>query len=214
MDWQTACDELNDFGRVCVARGLVVGRAGNISVRLNDEQILISRRRSRLERLTPADLVRCSLDSGEYQGDVCPSSETPFHRAVYQAQPAAQAILHSSAFYTTLVACSDVELRVDLFPESMAYLRSIGRVPYIHPGTQELAQAVAEQATHRIIILGNHGLVVWGESAEETVQVSEMMERLCRMTVIAKLGAGALALQYLGSDTQREFEERVLYGRR
>jgi L-fuculose-phosphate aldolase len=213
MDRQTAYRELNDFGSVCVARGLVVGRAGNISVRLDDGQILISRRRSRLERLTTADLVCCSLESGAYQGDVRPSSETPFHRAIYQAQPVAQAILHSSAFYTTLIACSDIELRVDLFPESMAYLRNIGRVPYLHPGTEELAQAVAEQAEHRVIILGNHGLVVWGESVEETVQVSEMMERLCRMTVIAKLGAGVFALDYLGPDTQREFEERVLYGR-
>ena len=213
MDWQTACAELSDFGRVCVERELVVGRAGNISVRLNDEAFVISRRASRLDRLTPSDLVRCSLTSDEWQGGVRPSTETPMHRAIYQAQPAAQAILHSSAFYTTLVACSDIALCTDLFPESMAYLSNVGRVPYFHPGTEELAEAARAEAASNIIILDNHGLIVWGQTLEETVQVSEMMERLCRMLVVARLGAGAFSLKRLGQAAMRDFEARVLYRR-
>ena len=214
MDLNTACDELTDFGRVCVDRGLVVGRAGNISARLDEEEILISKRRSRLDRLTPADLVRCSLATGEYVGDVQPSTETPMHRAIYVTQPQAQAILHSSAFYTTLVACSDVELREDLFPEAMAYLSNIGRVPYLHPGTPELAQAAGNEAAHNVIILDNHGLIVWGRTVEEAVQVSEMMERLCQTVVVAKLSGGAIELKYLGRDVMRDFEERVMYRKR
>lgn len=213
MDWQTACAELSDFGRVCVERELVVGRAGNISARMNDEEFVISRRASRLERLAPSDLVCCSLTSDEWQGDVRPSAETPMHRAIYRAQPKAQAILHTSAFYTTLVACSDVELRVDLFPESMAYLTNIGRVGYLHPGTEELARAAAAQSAHNVIVLDNHGLIVWGRALEETVLASEMMERLCRVLVVAKLGAGTFELRPLGDEVRRDFEERVLYGR-
>ena len=41
------------------------------------EEIIISKRRSRLDRLMPADLVRCSLATGEWQGEVQPSTETP-----------------------------------------------------------------------------------------------------------------------------------------
>ncbi len=214
MDYQTACGQLNDFGRVCVERGLVVGRAGNISARLNDQEIVISKRRSRLDRLAPEDLVRCSLATGEYEGEVQPSTETPMHRAIYVNQPQAQAILHSSAFYTTLVACSDVELRLDLFPESMAYLSNIGRVEYLHPGTPELAEAAGEQVAHNVIILDNHGLIVWGPSIEDTVQVSEMMERLCQTIVVAKMSGGAIGLRWLGADVQRDFEERVMYRKR
>ena len=214
MDLQAAYAKLGEFGRMCVERELVGGRMGNMSVRLNDEEFVISRRRSRLERLTPQDLVRCSLTGDEWQGDVRPSTETPMHRAIYQAQPEAQAILHSSAFYTTLVACSDIELRRDLFPEAMAFLSNVGRVSYLHPGTDELAQAAGAQAAHNVIILDNHGLIVWGNTLEETVHVSEMMERLCRMLVTAKLGEGAFALRPLGDEIRRDFEERVLYGRR
>ena len=134
------------------------------------------------------------------------------HRAVYQAQPMAQAILHSSAFYTTLVACSDIELRLDIFPEAMAYSANIGRVPYLHPGTKELAEAAGEAAEHNVIILANHGLLVWGKDVEEAVMLSEMMERLCQMMVFARLGEGAFRLQYLGPEVRREFERRVLYG--
>ena len=214
MELQTAYDELNDFGRVCVERGLVVGRAGNISARLTDEEIIISKRRSRLDRLPPEDLVRCSLATGEWEGEVEPSTETPMHRAVYNSQPQAQAILHSSAFYTTLVACSDIELRLDLVPESMAYLSNIGRVPYYHPGTPELAAAAGEQAAHNVIILENHGLIVWGRSIEEAVALGEMMERHCQTLVVAKMSGGAIGLRWLGEDVMRDFEEKVMYRKR
>jgi L-fuculose-phosphate aldolase len=211
MDWQTACAELSDFGRLCVERELVVGRAGNISVRLDDGAFVISRRASRLDRLSPSDLVGCSPNNDEWQGDVHPSTETPVHRAIYQVQPAAQAILHSSAFYTTLVACSDIELCTDLFPESMAYLSRIGRVTYFHPGTKELAEAVRAMSANNVIILDNHGLIVWGHTLEEAVQVSEMMERVCRMLVVARLGTGAFSLNHLSQATVRDFEARILY---
>jgi len=211
MDWQIAWAELQDFGRVCVERGLVVGRAGNLSIRLNEEEFVISRRGARLDRLTPTDLVVCSLTSGTWRGEAHPSIETPMHRAIYLAQPQAQAILHSSPFYATLVACSDIELSIDLIPESMAYLSNIGRVPYSHPGTEELARATAAQAEHNVIILENHGLVVWGQTLEETVQVSEMMERLCGMLVFGKLGEGVFRLRRLGDEVKHDFLEYVRY---
>jgi L-fuculose-phosphate aldolase len=211
LDLQTAYEELYDFGQVCVERGLVVGRAGNISVRLGGDEILISKRRSRLERLPPADLVRCSLATGAYDGDVEPSTETPMHRAVYLKQPDAQAILHSSAFYTTLVACSDVDLRLDLVPESMAYLSNMGHVPYYHPGTRELAQSAGEQAEHNVIILENHGLIVWGKTVEEAVMVTEMMERHCETLVVAMMCGDRLRLRWLGDEVMQDFRNRVIY---
>jgi ribulose-5-phosphate 4-epimerase/fuculose-1-phosphate aldolase len=211
LDLQIAYDELHDFGRVCVERGLVVGRAGNISARVNQDEVLISKRRSRLERLVPQDLVVCSLGTGEYQGEVEPSTETPMHRAVYLNQPQAQAILHSSAFYTTLVACADVDLRLDLVPESMAYLSNMGRVPYYHPGSPELAQAAGEQAGHNVIILDNHGLIVWGKSIDEAVMVTEMMERHCQTLVVAMMTGGALNLRWLGEEVMQDFRDRVIY---
>jgi L-fuculose-phosphate aldolase len=213
MDFESIVAELSEYGRLAIERGLVVGRMGNISARLTDDEFVISRRGGRLDRIVPADLVRCSTADSQWQGEARPSTETPMHRAIYRAQPEAQAILHSSPFYTTLVACSDIELRLDIFPEAMAYTSNVGRVPYLHPGTDELAQATAAEAAHNVIILDNHGLIVWGRNLEETVQLSEMMERLCQMMTFARLGDGAFQLRYLGPDLRRDFEERVLYGR-
>jgi L-fuculose-phosphate aldolase len=133
------------------------------------------------------------------------------HRAIYLNQPQAQAILHSSAFYTTLVACTDLELRLDLVPESMAYLSNFARVPYYHPGTPELAAAAGEQAAHNVIMLDNHGLIVWGRSTEEAVQVSEMMERHCQLVVVSLMSGGAIPLRWLGKEMMQDFQERVMY---
>ncbi len=213
MDWETACDALREYGQLCVERGLVVGSAGNISLRLDEREFVISRRGSRLDRLEPADLVRCALEREAWIGEVRPSTETPMHRAIYQAQPEAQAVLHTSPFYATLVACSDIELRVDLTPEGMAYLSNVGRVPYLHPGTRELADAARREAAHNVIILENHGLLVWGKTLDEALLVSEMMERHCQMLVVTRLGGDAWHLRWLGEAVQRDFGQ-LRYARR
>lgn len=213
VDWDTAVAALHEYGVECVQRALVAASAGNISARLDEQSFVISRSGGRLDRLGPSDVVRCALDSDTWTGSVRPSIETPMHRAIYQAQPQAGAILHSSAFYTTLVACSDIELRIDLIPEGMAYLDNVGRVSYLHPGSAELAQATREQAAHNVIILENHGLLVWGQTLDEAMLLSEMMERLCQTLVVAKLGAGAFSLRWLGPEVQQDFD-RVRYARR
>ena len=54
----------------------------------------------------------------------------------------------------------------------MAYLSNMGSAPYYHPGTAELAQAAGEQAEHNVIILENHGLIVWGKTIEEALAIT------------------------------------------
>lgn len=215
VDWEKACAELSEYGRLCVERRLVVGSAGNISLRLTDGEFIISRRGARLDRLTPRDFVRCTLHDEMWIGEAQPSTETPMHRAIYRVRPEAHAVLHSSAFYTTLVACSDIELRTDLVPESMAYLDRIGRVPYFHPGTAELARAAQDQALdgRNVILLENHGLLVWAGSLDEALLLSEMMEHFCQLLVFGRLGRETFELRWLGTEVQKDFE-RLRYARR
>jgi len=107
-----------------------------------------------------------------------------------------------------LAACSGVPIRTDLFSESMAHLNNIVRVPYSHAGSKELAGEVAIRAKDsQVLILDNHGVVVWGKSLDECLIKTETLELLCHMQVAA--ASAGIALNYLGKEVVADFRRHL-----
>jgi 3-dehydro-4-phosphotetronate decarboxylase len=201
-----------------VRRGLTWGAAGNLSVRLGGGRFLVTASGARLDELGPDSLVTCQLDREEAPDEraeeggggwpgVRPSVETGMHRAVYAAVSAAGAVLHTSALYTTLVACSRLRVPVRMSTDGMIYVGPVVRVPFRHPGTAELARAAAAAARRsRVLLLSNHGSLVWGASLEETLIRTEALELVSRLLVTAR--AAALPLAFVPEAEARRYADR------
>jgi 3-dehydro-4-phosphotetronate decarboxylase len=173
-------------GRRVGAKGLTWGTAGNLSVRLSGERFAISASGARLDELAPERIVICE---GERFEGARPSVETGLHRAIYRARPDVGAILHASPFHATLVACSDLELDCSASTDTLYYVRRVARVPFLVPGSPELAEATARAAAdHDVILLANHGSVVCAPDLDAAVNVTEALELLCRMLVARAQG--------------------------
>lgn len=196
-----------------VAQGLTWGNAGNLSYRATEEELVITSSGSRLDELAPGDLVACPLDGdgrGVADASLRPSKELPLHRAVYRARPDARAVLHGAPYNATLAACSDLEIPDGLFVESMYYLERVARVPYHHPGSQALGDAVGEHAqTANVLLLENHGVVVFDDSLSEALQALQVLELACRMVIGAK--SAGLSLRTLPTAEAADFRERSAY---
>ena len=102
--------DLQAVGRQMVDLGLAWGNAGNISARTDADRFLITATGTRLGELADDDFAECSLQ-GVVTGERKPSKEVPMHRAVYEVRPEINVILHASPFYSTLIACSQIEIR-------------------------------------------------------------------------------------------------------
>lgn len=201
-------EDLRACGRALAGKGLVWGRSGNISAKVESNVFLVSASGADLGALREEDLVPCRIDSDTWQGPKPPSIEREMHQAIYQVAQSASAVIHSQALYTTLVACADLSLRTDLFPEAMAYLGRIERVPYHHAGSHGLAFATADKASRsRVLLLNNHGSVCWGSSLQEALLATETLEFLCRLTILAQ--ASNIGLCYLGQETALSFLEHL-----
>ena len=200
--------DLKKCGNLLFEKGLVWGSSGNISARGELDTFIITGAGSNLGSLHDKDLVFCRIDQDVCEGTSSPSMEVTLHRRIYQSCEGAAAIIHSQPFYSTLVACSDMPVRVDILPETMAYLGKVARVPYHHAGSRELAEATAAEAcASQVLLLDNHGVVCWASSLGEALLKTEALEFLCRMFVVSS--GGGICLNYLGDAVMGDFARQL-----
>jgi L-fuculose-phosphate aldolase len=181
--------ELAAAARAVADGGLVVGTAGNLSVRDGDAMSITARG----TRLADAgEGVRVRLEDGAVLGGGTPSSEAPLHRAVYAAT-GAHAIVHTHSRFATVMST----LVDELPPVHYATTAFGGRVrvaPYATFGSDELAANVAAALEdRRAALLANHGTVTIGDTLAEAVDRALQLEWLAEVAYYATL-AGRPAL--------------------
>ena len=133
-------------------------------------------------------------DDGSVRGTWQPSSEAPFHRAIYDARADLHAVVHAHCVHATALACLRRTLPAFHYMVAVAGGDSVPCVPYHLFGTQALSQAVARAFGDRhACLLANHGLVAGGTSLAHAMRVAVEVESLCE-TYLAALAAGEPAL--------------------
>ncbi len=169
--------------RVLHDRGLVNLRGGNASARFSlpygVTYIYITPSGKPKPLLDPLDIAVMTLDGGVVEGR--PSSEFRLHLAVYRARDDATAVVHAHNPLT--VAAAKLGLVEELFKvsvEARYYLgRCVARVPYLEPGSQELAEATARALKGcDTAVLEGHGAVAVGVSKDPVEAVYEAVDRL------------------------------------
>ena len=155
-------DQLADVGRTAVARGLVLASGGNLSARLPGEaEFVVTGAGTWLDRLTPDDFSVITL-AGATVGGATPSSEWKLHQRTYQARPDVNAVVHLHPQHAVLLDALGHRIRLITLDHAF-YVRSVGTVPYHPNGSDELADAAAEQAReHDCIVLSHHGCSALG----------------------------------------------------
>jgi ribulose-5-phosphate 4-epimerase/fuculose-1-phosphate aldolase len=203
--------ELQAAGRYMLDNELAWGNAGNLSARIGQDLGLITASGTRMGELADDDFAEFAIGAGETPaGGRKPSKEVPMHRAVYQARPEINAVLHAAPFYSTLLACSGGSVPADLFVEDMYYLERVARVGYAQPGTQALGEMVGAQAGKaNVLLLENHGVLVYDTSVREALMGLHTLEMTARMVVTAR--TAGLDLRSLPAATVAEFLERSGY---
>lgn len=203
--------EIIETGRWIMEKNLTWGTSGNISVREGDH-IYVTASGTVIGDLHEEDITVVDLEGKVLEGKK-PSKETGMHLEVYRKRPEVAAVLHASPFWTTFAACTTMEIKTDLFIESMYYDEKLLRVPYFHAGSSALAEAVSKVAekTH-VILMEHHGMLCYDQNLKECRSALEVTENVCRMNIMAQ--SAGIPLQELPKETVRDFLEGGYYKKR
>lgn len=178
--------KLVDLAASLFQRGYSCGGAGNISLRQQDDTVIGTPTGSSMGRLVAEELSLLTLEGRVLSGKK-PSKEISFHLAAYRGRPEIGAVVHlHSTWLTALSCCEGLDRENALRPFTPYYVMRVGALPvlpYMKPGAAELPEAIRSlaEAGHRAILMGNHGVTVFGKDLEDAVNNAEELEETARL---------------------------------
>lgn len=164
---------------------LTICSSGNLSWRIG-EQVLISGTGSWVPTLQKDKVAICDVATGASINGVKPSMESGFHLGVLRNRPEVNVVLHFQSTYATAVSC--MKQRPENFNVTAEIPCHVGAeipvVPYLRPGSPELAKAVADALIdHNSVLLTNHGQVVCGKDFDQAFERAMFFEMACRIII-------------------------------
>jgi len=169
--------------------GLLKCSSGNLSWRIDDERLLVTTNKAWLADLTSAEVAVCRLADCEPLNGRRPSIETGFHAGILRERPQMTSVLHFQSPAATALACSrDLEaIDFNVILEVPFYIGPVAIVPYLPPGSPELADAtIAAMRDHKMVLLRNHGQVTVGTDPNDAIQRAAFFELAC--DILLRLG--------------------------
>jgi L-fuculose-phosphate aldolase len=161
--------QLAHVGTEAIRAGLVIGSGGNLSARApGAARCWITAAGSWLDRLEPVEFSLISIPGGELSGGhPHPSSEWRLHTETYFRRPDVNAIVHLHPQTSVLLTALGYDIALTTTDHAY-YLREIVTIPFIPPGSIELAMAAAEAVAGGVnaLVLGHHGCSVLADSVE------------------------------------------------
>ena len=164
-------------------KGLSPQRSGNVSARCG-KTMLVTPSGVPYAEIGADEIVRVEIDGSVGPGQLQPSSEAPFHLAIYRAFPAAEAIVHCHSIAATALACARLEIPAFHYMVAVAGGKKIPLADYATFGTDELAaSAVTALTGHRACLLANHGQIAWAGSLATALELAAEVETLARQYI-------------------------------
>ena len=197
--------------RVCNANltlkksNLITLTWGNVSAKDEESGLIIIKPSGvSYDTMKPEDMVVVDLDGNTVEGTYRPSSDLPTHLYLYKQFPSLGGIVHTHSTFATAFAQSGKEIvaygttHADAFYGSIPCTRDLTEAEISEAYEWNTGKVIAEAVRDFIavpgIIVKNHGVFTWGETAEKAVENAITLEEVAKM---------AFLTEQLNSDIQR-----------
>jgi L-fuculose-phosphate aldolase len=195
-------EQICEIGRRVYAKGFAAANDGNITVRVNEKEILCTPTMVSKGFMKPDDICKIDYDGKQLAGTRKRSSEALLHLTIYKLNPAINAVVHCHPPHATAFAVAHEPIPKCVLPEVEVFLGEVPIAKYETPGGQKFADTIAPFVKDcNTILLANHGTVTFGPTLENAYFNSEIIDAYCRILILAKLLG---RVNYFGEDQTRE----------
>jgi L-fuculose-phosphate aldolase len=180
-------EQICEIGRRLYNRGFAAANDGNITVRLNDKEVLCTPTMVSKGFMKPEDICKVDYEGKQLAGTRKRTSEVLLHLAVYKHRPDIHAVVHCHPPYATAFAVAREPIPKCVLPEVEVFLGEVPMAMYETPGTQKFAETIVPFVKEcNTIILANHGTVTFGPTVENAYFNSEIIDAYCKILLLAR----------------------------
>jgi len=195
-----------DAGNKLVAEGLVARTWGNVSIRINENQMLITPSGKRYEEIGMRDIVLVDLNTHKYEGDIKPSSEYKLHTEIYRSRPKVNAVIHTHQMNASTVAAAGRSVPPILDDQAQIIGPDVRVAPYALPSTKKIVRETVKALKGRMAaLMANHGAVCIGRDIDEAFVVAQVLEKACKAFIEAEFLGGAKSINKFEAHLMHQF---------
>lgn len=203
--------EIIEIGRRVYRLGYVAAYDGNISVRLEDGNVLCTPTAMSKGYMSEEDLSIVDPEGRPLQGARKVSSEIAMHLLIYKLRPDVHAVVHAHPPCATGYAAAGIPLNKALVAEVVMTFGCVPLVPYGTTGTPELTEAIKPYVpSYDGILLANHGVVTYGQDVFQAHAKMETVEHFARISLTTRILGKEVLLS--SDDVSKLLVAREKYG--
>ena len=179
--------QICEIGERLYKKGFAAANDGNISYRINDNEVLCTPTQVCKGFLKPDDLCVVDMEGNQLSGARKRTSEVKLHLVILKARPEIKAVVHCHPPHATAFGIAREPVPQCILPEVEVCLGDVPIAPYRIPGSQEFADTVLPFVQKsRAIILANHGTVSYDTELEQAFWWTEILDGYCRTLMLAR----------------------------
>ena len=195
---EDARQKLIDAGRILEAEGQGDLTRGHISVRVPGDptHFYMKPHSFGFDEMTHENIVVCNLDGEKVGGGGRKHSEVYIHSEIFKVRPDVTSVIHSHPTHAVALSATGQPLQ----PISQPAAAFADGVPYFTETidlirSQAMGAGVARAlASHKAVLLRNHGVAVVGASVEESTILAILLDNACQIQLLASAGGGIGAM--------------------
>lgn len=195
MDEYRLKEDIVEVGRRMYQRQFVASNDGNISIKLSENEYLITPTGISKGYMAPGDIIKVDSAGNVISGDRKPSSEIKMHMEAYRNRPDVFSVCHAhpqkaTAFAVTRQVCDKIVL-----PEVIFSIGNVALADYATPSTAQLPESIREIVKKTdAILLANHGALTVGADVYDAYYKMETLEHYFGIILYARQLGGEYGL--------------------
>ena len=186
--------------------GLVARTWGNVSIRVDENLMLITPSGIPYEDLTLDNIVLVNYRTSKYEGKIKPSSEYGLHCEIYKTRKEINAVIHTHQMNASTVAVAQREVPPILDDMAQIIGPSVRVADYALPSTKKITKKTVKALKGRnAALMANHGAVCVGRDLDEAFVVSQVLEKSCKAFIEAEFLGGAKSINKFEAHLMHQF---------
>src|SRR5437879_6084563 len=180
-------EEICEIGRRLYNKGFAAANDGNITIRLNEREVLCTPTMVSKGFMKPEDICKVDYEGKQLAGTKRRTSEVLLHLAVYKARSDVNAVVHCHPPHATAFAVAQEPIPKCILPELEVILGEVPMARYETRGTHTFPETNLPYVKDcNTIILANHGTMSWGPNLDNAYFNTEIIDAYCRSLILSR----------------------------